>query len=290
MTNPTKFKLDPNERFLNESADFNEEEVGHHLTQHLEKTGFPILIYNVDMLSQEEFAESRSRTFGASDAPVLLGVAYSSKKVPMKTIPELLFEKTNKVWDEEIGKKAAVRKGRELEPMLLDKVGTTLDALVLKPKHTYWNLEGLATNFDGVVFESTDDFTNTHTDYKPVPMEIKVCSFFGRGNYNWDKGVHELDEDLVNKLRNRVVRLSTNSKNVQEHINLVSKHIGIPSYYYVQVQQQIHFLSATHGYLAVMDDINWDMYYFLVPKDQFTINNLLTVSKELYTKMLNKKV
>lgn len=289
MHHPINFSFDEEvSSFLKESPEFTMDMIHPHLDNHLAQRGFPILIHNVDLLNQEEFAESRSKTFGASDAPVLLGVAYSSAKVPMKTVEELLFEKANKVWDEEIGKKAAVRKGRELEPMLIDKVSKSIDGIVIKPQHTYWNENGLATNFDGVVMECHEREEQSLLDcYHPVPMEIKVCSFFGRANYNWNKGIHELDENLKNKLAKDYKYVPSSKVTIAEHIIEMSNLIGIPKYYYVQVQQQIHFLDAPHGYLAVMDDINWDMYYYKVPKDERTINTLLEKSNKVY-KMLQQ--
>lgn len=288
MVVPVKFDLDEYTSFLDATHSFDEEMMHKYLDSHLDDLGFPILIHNVDMLNQEDFADSRSRTFGASDSAVLLEVAYHSAKVPMKTINELIFEKVNKIWDEEIGKKASVRKGRELEPMLIDKVSERINGAVLKPKHTYWNGTALATNFDGVVFENVvKDAESPTATFVPVPMEIKVCSFFGRSNYSWDLGIKDADPYFEAKISKELRYPEVRTTDLVEYIRTKAKQIGIPPYYYTQVQQQMLFLGANHGYLAVMDDINWDMYYFRVPRDEEVIKALVARSEE-YAEELTK--
>jgi len=289
MTHPISFNLDAKRLFLVDTPDFNEQMIEDYLTTHLTNGGFPIGVQNVDQLTQDEFADIRANTFGASDSAVLLNVAYSSAKVPMKTVDELIYEKVNKVWDEEIGKKASVRKGRELEPLIIDKISQNIGGIVIKPKHMYINQKGLATNFDGVVLENVSTDDQLTDSFIPVPMEIKVCTFFARSNYNWSRGIREADPLLFENLQANTTYQLLNKFPIENHIIHASKLVGIPKYYYTQIQQQMYFLNAPHGYLAVMDDINWDIFYFKVPRDQFTIDALIQKSLVQYARLANKK-
>jgi len=290
MNHPIQMNLDQPQLFFQVDDYFTEELLEKHLTTHLESKGFPVGVYNVTSLSQDEFALIRSNTFGASDSAVLLNVAYSSKTVTMKSQDELMYEKINLIFDEEIGKKASVRKGKELESLIIDKVSNIIDGTVVKPKHMYINGQGLATNFDGVVLENaSNNSQNISDNFIPVPMEIKVCTFFARSNYNWEKGIHENSLEINNKLKRNYEYDLLNKIPIEDHIIHASKLMGIPKYYYTQLQQQMLFLDSPHGYLAVLDDINWDLYFFKVPRDQFVIDALVTVSTDLYAKLSHKK-
>lgn len=289
MNHPTSFKLDEHKLFMNKSIAFTHVDMAEQLTKHLKENGYPVGVKNIDQLDEDAFAEARSNTFGASDAAVLLGVAYSSKKVPMKTPMDLLAEKINKDWDPSIGMKASVRKGRELEPLILDKIQNIIEGEVIKPRHMYIseNGDGLATNFDGVVFENSTTADDMFIDnYIPVPMEVKVCSFFGRSNYDWNKGISEFEPDPLHELAKRKEFPIHPTDDVTEHIIRKSDAIGIPKYYYTQLQQQMMFLDAPHGYLAVMDDIDWTLYFYYVPRDEFVINELGKKAHEMYQYLL----
>lgn len=290
MNHPTKLDLDQSQFFFQVDDYFTEDLLEKHLTTHLESKGFPVGVYDVNTLSQDDFALIRSNTFGASDSAVLLNVAYSSAKVPMKTQDELMHEKINQIFNTEIGKKASVRKGRELEPLIIDKITGIVEGTVVKPKHMYINGQGLATNFDGVVLENTSNNTNNISDsFIPVPMEIKVCTFFARSNYDWNKGIHQDTLDITDKLKRNYDYKLLNKVPIENHIVHAANLMGIPKYYYTQLQQQMLFLDAPHGYLAIMDDINWDLYFFKVPRDQFVIDALVTVSTDLYAKLAQRK-
>ena len=289
MVHPTKLNLVKPSKFLEVTDAFTEDMMEAYLAKHMEKVNYGIGVENVDQLSQDEFASIRSYTFGASDSSVIMEVAYSSKKVPMKTKDDLLFEKINKEWDESIGLKASVRKGRELEPLIIDKITNLIEGVVLKPKHMYVSLdneEGLATNFDGVVFEAIETNNELTDVFQPVPMEIKVCSFFGRSNYNWHKAVSEFEDNVVEKITAPKKLGTPPNANYQEHIIKMSDILGIPKYYYTQLQQQMEFLDAQHGYLAVMDDIDWTLYFYRVPRDQHVIDELKRRAKELNAQLM----
>lgn len=284
MTHPILMQLDEPTIFLEATPDFNEALIESALTRHLSLNGFDIGQRYVDQLTQEEFAEMRCKTFGASDSAVLLQVAYSSKKVPMKTREDLVLEKVNKDWDESIGMKPSVRKGRELEPMIIDKITKLINGTVVKPKHMYVSTfgDGLATNFDGVVLEALHTENKLTDSFIPVPMEIKVCSFFGRSNYNWYKAISEFEDDVAKKLSTPRQYIEVKANNMVDYIERTADMLGIPKYYLTQLQQQMLFLDAPHGYLAVMDDIDWTLYFYRVPRDELIINELRNKAKELY--------
>ena len=263
-------------------------EVNLRLEEHCKSIGFPVGVYDIDKLDETGFAAARNDTFGASDSAVLLGVAYSSRNVTMKTKDELLNEKVNNFWNEEISSKASVRKGKDLEvPIIVPKLEEMLNAYVLKPKDMYVNKKGLATNFDGVLFEAEINDEDLIIGYHPVPLEIKVCTVWARKNYDWNKAVSEFDKDI--KLEIPKDLPLREGIPIEEHIELKATHFGIPKYYYTQLQQQIMFLGADHGHLAVMDDSEWTIYIFTVPRDDVVIKALEIESFHQYARLCKKK-
>lgn len=290
MVHPIKMDLEEKTHFLEASESFDEGLIENALTRHLSLNGYDIGKHNVDQLTQDEFAEMRANTFGASDSSVLLEVAYSSKKVPMKTREDLLMEKINKDWDESIGMKAAVRKGRELEPLIIDKISDLIGGTVIKPKHMYISTfgDGLATNFDGVVLEAQSNNDELTDHFIPVPMEIKVCSFFGRSNYNWNKAVSEFEDNIPKKLVAKRDYIEFKTTDPTRRVEEISDVLGIPKYYFTQLQQQMMFLGAPHGYLAVMDDIDWTLYFYKVPRDEPTMLEIGKRAHELYQYLLKR--
>ena len=86
----------------------------------LDVSGLPIkvILENIGALPNEMYALVRRNGFGASDSSVLLGVN------PYKNINELIKEKATMTISEEekeIGTKVAVRKGNDLEPLIITK-------------------------------------------------------------------------------------------------------------------------------------------------------------------------
>ena len=289
MVSKIAFNLGESKRFLQNTGKPVEqkEEMNKLLEDHCASLGFTVGVRNIMDMDETEFAKARNNTFGASDSSVLLGVAYSSKSVKMKTPDELLYEKVNNVWNEDIGKLASVRKGKELEDMIIHKLETILDNIhILKPSHMYINQKGLATNFDGVAFEIIEQENNLQI-YRPIPFEIKLCSFFGRNNYAWCKGISEFSENIELKLP-MDLEVDT-ALPIATYIQNKADWFGIPKYYYTQLQQQMEFLDAPYGYLGVMDDINWEVYIFAVPRDQHVIDKLNEISYYQYLRLCKQK-
>lgn len=263
------------------------DELDKRLEEHCTKIGFPVGLRNAAYLEETAFAESRNNTFGASDSSVLLGVAYSSKKVTMKTKDELLQEKVEEFWNEEIGKLASVRKGKELEDFFIKRLENLMETPILKPSHMYINGKGLATNFDGVIFEAEIDPEGLVIGYRPVPMEIKLCTVWARKNYNWDKGISEFATSF--KLISPDKLPLQKNIPIEQYIEHQANHYGIPKYYYTQLQQQMLFLNSDHGHLGVMDDVNWEMHVYTVHRDDHVIEKLTDEALYMYLRLCKAK-
>ncbi len=147
----------------------------------LKRVPIEIAVKNIDQVSKEEFTQLRRIGFGGSDSSVLVGVN------PFSSIPELIQSKVRTELSEEekaIGQLASVRKGNDLEPLIISKATEILETEVFKPPHMYRFKEYpyLTMNFDGV----------TDIDGKQyVPVEIKVCTYKGEKHYNKFKSIFD---------------------------------------------------------------------------------------------------
>lgn len=236
-------------------------------------SSMPISVERVDLLTDEEFSKIRNSGFGASDSAVLLEVAYNTPKVAMTTIDTLLYNKEHNIYDEDIANKASVRKGKDLEALLIEKSSKILNATIIKPTSMYTNNRGLNTNFDGIIFKPVVKEGIIAT-LQPYPLEIKLCTVWARKNYDWSKGISEFDYIHQNSIPERFFPKDTHSTDLQTKIKSRAEFFGIPPYYYTQLQQQMLFTNSDYGYLAVMDDSEWTMYYFFVARDDEIINEL----------------
>ena len=150
----------------------------------LKRVPIEIAVENIDSVSKEDFTQLRRQGFGGSDSSVLVGVN------PFNTVSDLIQSKLRTELSEEekaIGKLTAVRKGNDLEPLIISKATEILKTVVFKPPHMYRFKEFpyLTMNFDGV----------TDLDGKQyMPVEIKVCTIRGEKHYNKFKAI--FDESL----------------------------------------------------------------------------------------------
>lgn len=269
----------------------------HHQIKFNEFMKYPIAVQNITFLSEETFAKVRSDYFGASDSAVLLRVAYhkdGKNPVPMKTVEELLTEKINETIDEDIAAKASVRKGKDLENLLIDKIKNKIHILnekvgVIKPVHMYHNNYGLSVNFDGIMCLPNEKY---------IPLEIKVCTVWARKNYDWDKAITEdmfEHEGYYPRLQEfffkepEVDSAPIRRINLASEIEAYANIYGIPAYYYTQIQQQMYFANSNYGILAVMDDTNWIVNYFKIPRNEVVIKHLLDISYAQYIILATKK-
>lgn len=236
----------------------------------LEGTRLEVAVANIDQYSNDEYIMLRRQGFGASDSSVILGVN------PYKTIPELIKEKASNIITAEeraVGEKAAVRKGRDLEPLIIHKFQTAFKQNCIKPKDMY-KITGtncLNVNFDGVTGEPG----------RYVPAEIKVVTMYGEKHYNPLKAIY----DEVNGF----MPLPENISDSNNTLETKAAHYGIPPYYYTQLQQQMLGLNADYGYLSVLFDRDWRMRTFFVYRDNKMIEELIQKSNYYWQQVLALK-
>ena len=221
-----------------------------------------VLIEDVAALSDEDYALARRQGLGASDSSVLLGCN------PYKKIEQLIIEKRSKhITDEEraIKTKEAVRKGFDLEPLILSKYAKLMETdEPTKPKAMYQINDApyLTINFDGV-----GKVLNDYGDVEYlIPVECKFVTIYGDKYYNRK---HAFKREFGESTLCRKCRPYTDTF---DRIKAKAEQIGIPPYYYTQVQQQIHGLNAPFGYLCALHDKGWETVVYMVPRDEECIS------------------
>jgi hypothetical protein len=225
------------------------------------------VVTDVTKLSDEAYAIIRKDSLGASDASIVLGVnLYKNKE-------QLITEKKNKFLtdeEKEVSKKPAVKKGKDLESLNLQKFSELTGIKVFKPPYMYRHKEYsyLTTNFDGV---GKEEFI--------IPVEAKVVTKYGEKYYK----KHMPVDKTICILRDR-------SMDIIEHIKMWSAVCGIPPYYYTQVQQQILFLDSEkqttpYGYLSCIFDDSWDFEYYYIPRDEFVISHIISDGAKLWERI-----
>lgn len=210
-----------------------------------------VAIPNVQDMSHEDYALARKNYFGASDSSILCGVNL------YKNMSQLIAEKNAKYLTKEeleVGEKPIVRKGYDLEPIILNKAEEVLNAVIHKPKDMFKfkGTTGLSVNYDGVMQDNG----------VWVPVEAKLVSKYGEKYYN-----KNVTMDAA-----KTVSVAVEGESLEQHIKRKALKLGIPAYYYTQVQQEIAGLDAPHGYLAALFDETWTFKVFYIPRDNYVIN------------------
>jgi predicted phage-related endonuclease len=209
-------------------------------------------IADIQSMSEHDYALARRKGFGASDLAILLNVNPYSK--PMDLIAQ---KRSTELTEEElaIGKKDAVRKGKDLEPLIIDKASKILGLAIHKPPHQYRFKEFpyLKINFDGVAEE--DGIT--------IPIECKFVTTYGDKYYN---RAQAHTREFGNTDKATVVPMSYTD--LTSRIIAKAEAVGIPPYYYVQLQDQMMGLDAPHGYLAALHDKGWELCIYKAYKDE----------------------
>lgn len=223
-----------------------------------------IKIPHIDEVSEEDYAMVRKESFGGSDSSVLCGVNL------YKTMDELIKEKNSKFITEEekeVGNKAIVRKGKELEPLILHKAEELLNRQIYKPTAMFEFKENsmLTLNYDGVCR------INEHL----IPVEAKLVSKWGEKYYNKDKDIND----------NMSVDMKVEGDSLEAHIKRKATRIGIPPYYYTQVQQEMMGLNAPYGYLAVQFDESWTFKLYYVKADPYVQNKIFDIAEQYKDKI-----
>ena len=222
-----------------------------------------VSIQNVAALSPEEFTKSRRNGIGASDSAVLLGLMAMYNKdehsLRISKLAEGILEE-----EEAIGKKESVRKGRDLEELILKKFGELWGCdTPYKPINSYalTDLPFLTVNFDGVISENDFD----------IPVECKFVTPRGDKYYSRPRAI--LREFPTDTKIERTPIIYTQG-NITDYCIAKAKDVGVPSYYYVQVQHQMMMLGSPYGYLAALHDKNWELCIYKMPRDDEVINQI----------------
>lgn len=227
----------------------------------LNRLPLEIAVENIDSVSKEEFTQLRRQGFGGSDSSVLVGVN------PFSTISDLIQSKIRTELSEEekaIGKLASVRKGNDLEPLIIKKASVIIENKVFKPPHMYRFKEYpfLTMNFDGVSDLEGKQY---------IPVEIKFCTYKGEKHYNKFKAFY--DESLPEGEQARLEQedISENNMTIEER----AAHYGIPPYYFTQLQQEMMALDAPFGFIAVLFESDWYVRIFKAWRDPKTQNAII---------------
>ena len=237
----------------------------------LKRVPIEIAVKNIDSVSKEKFTQLRRMGFGGSDSSMLLGVN------PYQDINDLIQSKVRTELSEkekEVGRLAAVRKGNDLEPLIISKATEILGTTVFKPPHMYRfkDYPYLTMNFDGVTDLEGKQY---------IPVEIKVCTFKGEKHYNKFKAI--FDESLLEGQQARLEQpnIADSGMSIEER----AMHYGIPKYYFTQVQQEMMALDAPFGFLAVLFESDWYVRIFKIYKDKKTQNALILQGYKIWQKV-----
>ena len=241
----------------------------------LTRVPLEIAVENIDTVSKEEFTMLRRQGFGGSDSSVLVGVN------PFSTISDLIGSKIRTTLSEDekaIGQLASVRKGNDLEPLIIKRATEVLENVVFKPPHMYRFKEFpyLTMNFDGVT-----DLDNIQY----VPVEIKYCTYKGTKHYNRERAI--FDERLPDGQRARPELDDISEKNMS--IEERAGYYGIPPYYFTQLQQEMMALNAPFGFLAVLFEVDWYIAVYKVWKDPKTQNAIVIQGYKIWKRVEEAK-
>lgn len=237
----------------------------------LNRVPLEIAVENIDNVSKEEFTQLRRQGFGGSDSSVLVGVN------PFSTVNDLMQSKLRTELSEEekaIGQLASVRKGNDLEPLIINRATEILQSVVFKPPHMYRFKEYpyLTMNFDGVTDLNEKQY---------IPVEIKVCTYKGEKHYNKFKAIYDESKPEGEQARLEQPDISEANMTIEER----AAHYGIPPYYFTQVQQEMLALNAPFGFLAVLFESDWYVRIFKVYKDPKTQNAIIIQGYKIWQKI-----
>lgn len=244
----------------------------------LDLTNLPLQIdvSDIDVLPNEQYALLRKNGFGCSDSSKLLGVN------PYGNLQDLIEEKSRKyLTDDEkaVGDKVAVRKGRELEPFIIQKNSQLTGQRIIKPVDMYRHLEFpfLTVNFDGVM-ECYDQHGQRHY----IPNEIKVATYYGAKHYDKQKAFFI---EGVGYFQEPDPEIATSNNSIRTKAAMY----GVPEYYYTQLQMEMFHLNAPFGYLTVLFDNEWQICTWVVYKDSATQNQCVLAASKAWDKVAAAK-
>lgn len=209
------------------------------------------------------FTMLRRNSLGASDSSVVLGVN------PFNTVEKLIEQKCSKelTADEiRVANLASVRKGSELEPIILKKFveWSLMGAQKPTAMYTHESYPWLTVNFDGIVHPN-------------IPVECKLVTKYAEKYWDTSKAMRDR-YDSIPKPKNQ-------DKSVEEK----AADAGIPIYYYTQVQQQLLFADAPYAYLAAMFDNDWEMHYFMIWADAKVQLDIIVSGENIWNKIVKRR-
>lgn len=227
--------------------------------------------YELATTDHEGFCKLRRSGFGGSDSSILLGCN------KWTTLQQLIDQKcAAEITDKElaVGELVNVRKGADLEPIILQKFADEFECTVYKPNSMY-NIPDtcLNVNFDGII--EVEDCL--------IPVEAKFVSAFAGKHWNFscarnaDVAAAQYAIAMLDKV------------SVVSHIEHMAEIYGIPEYYYTQVQQELFAANAPYAYLAALYDRDWKLYWFKIYRDERVIDRLLVDSKIVWDLILQRR-
>lgn len=227
--------------------------------------------YILAVTDNAAFNVLRKKGFGGSDSGVLLGVN------KWKNLPTLIDEKVSELPTEEelaVGKNVNVRKGADLEPIILNKAASWFDAEIYKPNAMY-NIHDtvLNVNYDGIVFE----------DGKYIPVEAKYISPFAGKHWKWENAYNDgfiTEQELTLGFYGSII----------DYVNVLADLYGIPPYYLTQVQQEMLGLQAPYGYLAALNDKDWNLYMFKIYKDELIQREIIKTAEAAWKLVVQRRL
>ena len=147
------------------------------------------------------------------------------------------------------------KKGKDLEDMVLTKAAASLAKPVMKAKEMFRMIKYpyLTMNLDGVTVYELGTSKQCF-----IPVEAKVVTTFGDKYYDWEKSsrVFHVEPAFEGKANDATSR--------QAYIDHMASLVGIPPYYYVQVQHEMLGMGIDRGYLAALRIKDWQLHIFAV--------------------------
>lgn len=200
---------------------------------------------NLTTLSFDDEADwlaLRTKGIGGSDVGAIMGLnKYTS---PLGIYKQKVLGVVN-----DVSGKSAVRKGKDLEPLIRSKYFDTMlrekGFTVLELHHMLINKKypWLRANLDGIAVP-LDETKRIHTN--AIVCEIKVVTEYAESNWFGDD------------------------------------YCGIPASYYAQVQEYMLVTDTKMAILGALFEKNWEMHYFKIPADPIFQDKLLNASKLFY--------
>jgi len=234
-----------------------------------------VAVKNASTLPAEEFAKIRRNGFGGSDSSILLGVN------PFKTLRELIIQKASKEISAEekaIGQLSAVRKGNDLEPLIITKSSEALDCKILKPDDMYRfkDFPYLTMNFDGVAqLPKGHKYAKFANHHGYVPDEIKVATVKGQKSYNPAVAIYSEARLYYGVDPWQLNLLPLNEEQLKSWpVEKKAEYYGIPKYYYTQIQQEMMALDAEAGFVSALFEVDWQLHIWFIYKDPVVWNSL----------------